>query len=105
MLDDTCYFVPCDSAEQAAVLGALLTHETCVSFVRSLTFQDSKRPITKRTLQRLNLARLLERVDRLELIAAANDKLHILGGPPLPPEYLDYFSWPGAETPQILMFR
>lgn len=75
MLDDTCYFLPCFSLEQAALLLALLNHRVTQSFIRSTMFLDAKRPITKKLLQRIDLIKLLQRIDREELLAAADREL------------------------------
>lgn len=60
MCDDTCYFIPCWSPEQAALLATLLNSQVCLDFINSTIFTDSKRPITKRLLQRINLQALLD---------------------------------------------
>lgn len=75
MLDDTCYFLPCFSFEQAALLLALLNHRVTQSFIRSTMFLDAKRPITKKLLQRIDLIKLLQHIDREELLAAAGHEL------------------------------
>ena len=73
MLDDTCYFVPCQSAEQAELLASLLNNPQCLTLLRSLTFTDSKRPITKKLLQRIDVMHLLRlSVDRQNLLNAEN---------------------------------
>jgi hypothetical protein len=83
MVDDTCYFVPCVSAEQAALVGALLNHPTCTDLIASLVFWDAMRPITKKLLQRLDLAALAARLDPAELLAPDNANLAALGMAPL----------------------
>jgi hypothetical protein len=83
MVDDTCYFVPCASAEQAALVGALLNHPTCTDLIASLVFWDAMRPITKKLLQRLDLVALAARLDPAELLAPVNDGLAALGMAPL----------------------
>jgi hypothetical protein len=80
MLDDTCYFIACHSAEQAAFLAALLNDRLCQDFLLSVTFSDAKRPITKKLLQRIDLAALLERADRSNLLAKANTEFAKLTG-------------------------
>ncbi len=104
MLDDTCYFVPCNSAEQAALLTAILNENSCLSFVNSLVFSDSKRPLTKRLLQRVDLSALLGRLDHRLVLLVANEKLAILGRKPLNSNSLDGFLWPGTESAQAPMF-
>ena len=79
MLDDTCYFVPCWTIEQAAFLHSLLTNSLCLKFLSSIIFTDSKRPITKRLLQRIDLRAILERVDREALESSAKLESERLG--------------------------
>jgi len=71
MLDDTCYFLPCSSAEEAAVLAALCNDPITLAFIRSASFRDAKRPITKTLLQRVDLLAILKRIDRGSLLARA----------------------------------
>ncbi len=104
MLDDTCYFVPCQFAEQAAILAAALNSEDCVAFVNSLVFLDSKRPVTKKVLQRIDLSAVLMRVNRQALINAADDYMRLLGEPALNPDSIDRFVWPGIVDTQGKMF-
>jgi hypothetical protein len=104
MLDDTCYFVPCESADQASILAALLNEETCLSFVNSLIFLDSKRPITKKVLQRVDLSALLGRIDRKAITSRANEHLRKLGKPPIEIDSVNTFVWPGVENIQGSMF-
>jgi hypothetical protein len=59
MLDDTSYFLPCRTLEQAALLEATLNGSTSMDLLRSLMFRDAKRPVTKALLQRLDLKVLL----------------------------------------------
>ncbi len=63
MFDDTCYFLPCHSPRQAALLSSLLNHPLCQLFLASVMFKDAKRPITKKLLQRIDLKQLLALVD------------------------------------------
>jgi len=66
MLDDTCYFIPCYSYDEAFFISTLLNSEICQRFLRSLIFFDAKRPITKDILQRIDLKKLAERYDLAE---------------------------------------
>jgi hypothetical protein len=75
MLDDTSYFVTCRSPEQAILLSSLLNDPACIELVRSMIFVDSKRPITKKLLQRIDLTALLERTERHSLLARAGADL------------------------------
>ena len=78
MLDDTCYFLPCESAAQCALVAALLNHPRCQDFLQGVVFWDSKRPITKKLLQRIDLLALLEQVDKQMLIYEASRQLGLL---------------------------
>lgn len=72
MLDDTCYFVPCYSLEQATLLCSLLNNPVCLDFIRSRIFLDAKRPITKKLLQILDLKAILDRLESKELLLQAS---------------------------------
>lgn len=75
MLDDTCYFLPCASAERAALIAAILNHPVTLDLIASLTFVDAKRPITKKLLQSLDLVALVRMIDREELVRVANEEV------------------------------
>jgi hypothetical protein len=79
MLDDTCYFVPCESPQQACMLAELLSRHVSIEFLNSIIFTDSKRPLTKRVLQRLDLEAILSHVDKDELLDRTNSRLQRLG--------------------------
>jgi hypothetical protein len=67
VLDDTCYFLPCDSEQDARQLCRILNSDIARGFFSAFVFWDAKRPVT---------AELLERLDLNKLSAE-------LGGPPL----------------------
>lgn len=95
MLDDTSYFIPCNSAKQAALLTALLNHPTSLDFLQAAMFADAKRPVTKKLLQRIDLKALLSRISRESLIAAAESELdHSIGS--------DRTAWPDDLETLIL---
>ena len=71
MFDDTCYLTPCYSAEQASLLTSLLNAPACLEFVQSIAFRGSKRPITKKLLQRIDIKALLKHVERPTLLERA----------------------------------
>ena len=75
MLDDTCYFLPCSSAPEAAALSSLCNDPAALDFLASASFRDAKRPITKALLQRLDLSAILERTDRDRLMERAAEVL------------------------------
>lgn len=79
MLDDTCYFIPCYSPEQAAFLTSLFNDPLCLNLINSIAFLDSKRPITKKLLQRIDLRSLFKLAERRPLLLRANNELEGLG--------------------------
>ncbi|MBL7260846.1 hypothetical protein [Paractinoplanes lichenicola] len=58
VLDDTCYFLPFREGVEAAVVTAVLNSQPCIDLIESLVFWDSKRPITKKLLARIDLNQL-----------------------------------------------
>jgi hypothetical protein len=58
VLDDTTYFLPCQTQTQANYLAALLNSSSAQEFYRAFVFWDAKRPITAEMLRRLDLWRL-----------------------------------------------
>ena len=56
VLDDTCYFFPCQSQEEAELLHHLVRSDPAIEFWSAFVFWDSKRPITARLLNSLDLA-------------------------------------------------
>ena len=55
MLDDTCYFLPCNSEREAEGTQAYLNSKKVQDFIHSIAFWDSKRPINAEILQRISL--------------------------------------------------
>lgn len=55
VLDDTSYFLPCESEEEARSVERQLLSEEVQEFFRALVFWDSKRPITAEMLNQLRL--------------------------------------------------
>ncbi len=62
-LDDTCYFIPCETKEEAIFFAFLLNSEVANCFIKSLIFPDSKRPITIDVLKRIDFKKLSERMN------------------------------------------
>lgn len=60
MVDDTCYFLPCETEGDAQRLADLLNSDSSRGFFRAFAFWDAKRPITAQLLACLDLARLAE---------------------------------------------
>ena len=78
LFDDTCYFLPCQSAKHASILTALLNSDESLGLIKSLMSPGSKRPITKTLLQRIDLNALLRHVDRTALIERAETAFRFL---------------------------
>jgi len=60
VVDDTCYFIPCESESEARFFADLLNANTGQCFISSLVFTDAKRPITIDVLRRIDLKKLAE---------------------------------------------
>jgi hypothetical protein len=75
VFDDTCYLVPCSSEEQAQLVFALLKTDAAKSLILSLIFPDSKRPVTKKLLQRIDLTAVIASNDRDSLIDVCHAEL------------------------------
>lgn len=59
VLDDTCYFLPFEKGDEAALVHALLESPEVKALLDALVFTDAKRPITKKILQQVDLLTLL----------------------------------------------
>jgi methylase of polypeptide subunit release factors len=75
VLDDTCYFLACESSAEAKSIVTLLNSEPAREFFESFIFWDAKRPITAKVLQKLNI-RALART-----IISDNSQLEIFSRP------------------------
>lgn len=60
VLDDTCYFLACESQSQAEAVSALLNSPNVKDALSAFIFWDSKRPITTDVLNRLDLPAIAE---------------------------------------------
>jgi hypothetical protein len=60
MVDDTCYFIPCDTKSEADFFADLLNSEMAQRFISALVFTDAKRPVTIDVLKRIDLKKLAE---------------------------------------------
>jgi hypothetical protein len=60
VFDDTVYFLPCGSEEEARLIGELLRSEAAREFFEAFVFWDAKRPITVELLNRLDLGKLAQ---------------------------------------------
>jgi len=58
VLDDTSYFIPCGSREEAQLLSQLYNSDLAKDFFSAYVFWDEKRPVTIKLLQRLDVVKL-----------------------------------------------
>ena len=65
--DDTCYLLPCSNPVESATLGCLLNSNEILDFIKCISSSDSKRPITKAILMRIDLKEAFIRSNRDEL--------------------------------------
>ncbi len=63
-LDDTCYFIPCQSSAEAEFAAGLLNSDVAHEFFSAFAFWDSKRPITVAMLEQLDLRALAGQLDQ-----------------------------------------
>jgi len=68
MLDDTVYFIACDSEQEAEYLASLLNSAPAHEFLRAHCFLDAKRPVTTELLRRLDLLALAREVGSQRLL-------------------------------------
>ena len=61
MVDDTCYFFPCATEDEARFWAGLLNREDSIRFLHSLVFFDAKRPVNIEVLRRIDFAELARR--------------------------------------------
>jgi len=66
VVDDTCYFIPCESEKEAVFFTDLLNSDVAQRFISSLVFSDAKRPITIDVLKRIDLKKLAEHLGKEE---------------------------------------
>jgi tRNA1(Val) A37 N6-methylase TrmN6 len=80
VLDDTCYFIPANSFEEAISLHALLNHTITKEFYESFIHWDAKRPITKQILQSLDLKKIYKEIGHkktLELVQKQDQEFNV----------------------------
>ncbi len=61
MLDDTCYFIGFDNKEFALITQFLLNKQETQDFIQSISFEDSKRKITKDILMRIDFLKIAQK--------------------------------------------
>lgn len=73
MLDDTTYFLSFDDYQLAYTCMLLLNTKKVQQFLYSISFQDAKRPYTKKVLQRLDLKKCIAQINFFELLETENE--------------------------------
>ncbi len=74
VFDDTCYFVPCRTEQEAKIVASLVNSPQASEFYSAFIFWDAKRPITVDVLGRLDIAKIAAELGRLpELLDAMSD--------------------------------
>ena len=74
VLDDTSYFVGCQSEQEARCVAGLLNSEPAASSSTTFVFWDAKRPITIDILRRLDLAALAYELGSEDTLASFHVK-------------------------------
>ncbi|MDR3304425.1 MAG: hypothetical protein LBS85_00120 [Clostridiales Family XIII bacterium] len=67
MMDDTCYFINLNTYDDAYAIMLLLNSPKVQQFIKSISFVDSKRPYTKKVLERIDFGKAFEHVTLSEL--------------------------------------
>lgn len=70
VLDDTSYFIPCETKREAERIASILNSSEAKAFFESFVFWDTKRPITVDLLRRLNLDILEREVGQAAFVTA-----------------------------------
>lgn len=63
VFDDATYLLPFEDPATCAVIHALLTGPEATDLIAALAFWDSKRPVTKKLLQRIDLSAIARETD------------------------------------------
>jgi len=66
MLDDTCYFIGFKQLKMAQIAHYLVNSDIVQKFLKSIIFSDSKRPINKDILMRIDFEKVFEYSDFLK---------------------------------------
>lgn len=79
VFDDATYLLPFSNVYECAAAHALLVGPETSDLIASLAFWDSKRPVTKKLLQRIDLLAIAESADQTTIIERALEGLWSLG--------------------------
>ncbi len=72
MLDDTCYFIPFADYDLAYAAMLILNSKVVQQFLMSIAFFDSKRPFTKKVLDRIDFVKCIKIIDYSTLVETEN---------------------------------
>ena len=75
MLDDTSYYLSFNNINDAFFIWILLNSEEVKHFLNSISFLDSKRPFTKRTLMRIDIQKLITQTSFESIMKIYNENL------------------------------
>ena len=64
VLDDTCYFITCQTRKEACFISELLNSDIAREFFSAFIFWDEKRPITLEKLKKLDFIKLAHELGR-----------------------------------------
>lgn len=68
MTDDTVYFISFNNYETAYTAMLCLNTDKVLDFLKSISFQDSKRPYTKQILKKIDFYKIVNKICLLDLI-------------------------------------
>lgn len=73
--DDTCYLLPFEDEQTAALAFAVLTSPVVSQFLEATKYPGAKRPVTKKLLQRIDLVAAVRLSDTEALLSVARDQI------------------------------
>ena len=85
VMDDTIYFLPCQSEEEADFIITLVRSRPFAELLAAMAFKDEKRPITAELLKRVSLERVADQLGLVKEYAAFTEQsqpvqLHLASG-------------------------
>lgn len=69
VFDDTCYFIGFDTYVEAKITELIMNSEVVQLFLNSVANKESKRPYTKKVLQRIDVVKALEHITNDEILS------------------------------------
>ena len=77
MMDDTCYFLSFNTYNDAYITMLILNSDMVQAFIKSIAFLDSKRPYTKKVLERIDFMKIINNF-HYDLLLKIEKKLNLL---------------------------